>query len=100
VQTEFPRNSTLPLLALALALFLFLFTSVVVFAAPIMSVATKPAVVIDNGSGRCKTGMAGEDSPKSVFPAVIGTPKQKVWLCAGFDFPPFPSPCGKLRSTL
>lgn len=37
----------------------------------------KPAVVIDNGSGRCKTGIAGEDSPKAVFPAVIGKPKQK-----------------------
>lgn len=37
----------------------------------------KPAVVIDNGSGRCKTGIAGEDAPKSVFPAVIGQPKQK-----------------------
>lgn len=38
----------------------------------------KPAVVIDNGSGRCKTGIAGEDAPKAVFPAVIGQPKQKV----------------------
>ncbi|KAK1865638.1 hypothetical protein I4F81_008167 [Pyropia yezoensis] len=38
---------------------------------------SKPAVVIDNGSGRCKAGIAGEDSPKSVFPAVIGVPKQK-----------------------
>ncbi|OSX75554.1 hypothetical protein BU14_0231s0007 [Porphyra umbilicalis] len=38
---------------------------------------SKPAVVIDNGSGRCKAGIAGEDSPKSVFPAVIGTPKAK-----------------------
>lgn len=37
----------------------------------------KPAVVIDNGSGRCKTGIAGEDAPKAVFPAVIGVPKQK-----------------------
>ena len=38
---------------------------------------SKPAVVIDNGSGRCKTGIAGEDAPKAVFPAVIGKPKQK-----------------------
>mgnify|MGYP003854128499 CR=1 FL=1 len=38
---------------------------------------SKPAVVTDNGSGRCKAGIAGEDSPKSVFPAVIGVPKQK-----------------------
>lgn len=39
--------------------------------------STRPAVVIDNGSGRCKTGLAGEDLPKAVFPAVIGKPKQK-----------------------
>mmetsp|Transcript_35297 Transcript_35297/g.140254 ORF Transcript_35297/g.140254 Transcript_35297/m.140254 type:complete len:374 (-) Transcript_35297:1088-2209(-) len=38
---------------------------------------SKPAVVVDNGSGRCKCGVAGEDSPKAVFPAVIGVPKQK-----------------------
>lgn len=37
----------------------------------------KEAVVIDNGSGRCKSGLAGEDAPKAVFPAVIGVPKQK-----------------------
>lgn len=40
-------------------------------------VGLQPAVVIDNGSGRCKTGIAGEDAPKAVFPAVIGVPKQK-----------------------
>mmetsp|Transcript_5971 Transcript_5971/g.11739 ORF Transcript_5971/g.11739 Transcript_5971/m.11739 type:complete len:375 (-) Transcript_5971:609-1733(-) len=39
--------------------------------------SAKPAAVIDNGSGRCKCGIAGEDSPKAVFPAVIGIPKQK-----------------------
>ncbi|KAI0561795.1 actin [Gracilaria domingensis] len=39
--------------------------------------SSKQAVVIDNGSGRCKSGMAGEDAPKAVFPAVIGKPKQK-----------------------
>lgn len=46
----------------------------------------KPAVVIDNGSGRCKTGMAGEDAPKAVFPAVIGKPKQKVVLIFSLTF--------------
>eukprot|EP00187_Rhodella_violacea_P007100 CAMPEP_0174886336 /NCGR_PEP_ID=MMETSP0167-20121228/1580_1 /TAXON_ID=38298 /ORGANISM="Rhodella maculata, Strain CCMP736" /LENGTH=248 /DNA_ID=CAMNT_0016122285 /DNA_START=65 /DNA_END=807 /DNA_ORIENTATION=- len=45
---------------------------------------SKPAVVIDNGSGRCKTGIAGEDSPKAVFPAVIGRPKnQGIMVGAG-----------------
>ncbi|KAK4523918.1 hypothetical protein GAYE_SCF00G1816 [Galdieria yellowstonensis] len=36
----------------------------------------KPAIVLDNGSGNCKCGIAGEDSPKAVFPAIIGKPKQ------------------------
>ena len=33
------------------------------------------AVVIDNGTGIIKAGMAGEDAPKSCFPTVIGYPK-------------------------
>ena len=32
-----------------------------------------PAVVIDNGSGVCKAGFAGDDAPRSVFPSIIGT---------------------------
>ena len=32
------------------------------------------AIVIDNGTGRVKAGFAGDDAPKLVFPAVIGTP--------------------------
>lgn len=35
----------------------------------------KPAVVIDVGSGLCKAGFAGEDSPISIFPSIIGRPK-------------------------
>jgi actin-related protein len=35
----------------------------------------KEAVVIDNGSGMCKAGLAGEDNPRAVFPAIVGTPK-------------------------
>lgn len=34
-----------------------------------------PAVVIDVGSGLCKAGFAGEDAPISVFPSIIGRPK-------------------------
>jgi len=34
------------------------------------------AVVIDNGSGMCKAGVAGEDAPKAVFPSIVGKPKQ------------------------
>eukprot|EP00388_Colpodella_angusta_P001073 GDKJ01003598.1.p1 GENE.GDKJ01003598.1~~GDKJ01003598.1.p1 ORF type:complete len:420 (+),score=100.30 GDKJ01003598.1:24-1283(+) len=33
------------------------------------------AVVIDNGSGVCKAGFAGDDAPRSVFPTVVGRPK-------------------------
>ena len=33
------------------------------------------AVVIDNGSGMCKSGFAGDDAPRAVFPTVVGRPK-------------------------
>ena len=35
------------------------------------------ALVIDNGSGMCKAGFAGEDAPRSVFPSITGRPKQR-----------------------
>lgn len=34
-----------------------------------------PAVVIDNGSGMIKAGIAGEDAPKAYFPSAVGIPK-------------------------
>ena len=33
------------------------------------------SVVIDNGSGMCKAGFAGDDAPRSVFSTVVGRPK-------------------------
>ncbi|XP_050392306.2 actin-3 isoform X2 [Patella vulgata] len=33
------------------------------------------ALVIDNGSGMCKAGFAGDDAPRVVFPSIIGRPK-------------------------
>ncbi len=33
------------------------------------------AVVIDNGSGMCKAGFAGDDAPRKVFPTILGRPK-------------------------
>eukprot|EP00923_Selenidium_pygospionis_P051063 GHVN01088628.1.p1 GENE.GHVN01088628.1~~GHVN01088628.1.p1 ORF type:complete len:379 (+),score=26.12 GHVN01088628.1:3-1139(+) len=33
------------------------------------------SVVIDNGSGMCKAGFAGEDAPRAVFPSIVGTMK-------------------------
>ena len=38
----------------------------------------KTAVVIDNGSGMCKAGFAGDDAPRAVFPARVGTPRYDV----------------------
>lgn len=36
---------------------------------------SNPAVVIDNGSGMIKAGLAGEEAPKAYFPSVIGFPR-------------------------
>jgi len=33
------------------------------------------ALVVDNGSGMCKAGFAGDDAPRAVFPSIIGRPK-------------------------
>ncbi|ORZ36732.1 hypothetical protein BCR44DRAFT_1493001 [Catenaria anguillulae PL171] len=33
------------------------------------------ALVIDNGSGMCKAGFAGDDAPRSVFPSIVGRPR-------------------------
>jgi actin-related protein len=33
------------------------------------------ALVVDNGSGMCKAGFAGDDAPKSVFPSIVGVPR-------------------------
>ena len=32
-------------------------------------------IVIDNGSGICKAGIAGDDAPRSTFPSIIGRPR-------------------------
>lgn len=37
-----------------------------------------PAIVIDNVSGLCKAGFSGDESPRAVFPSIIGRPKHKV----------------------
>ncbi|XP_048255312.1 uncharacterized protein LOC125381962 [Haliotis rufescens] len=36
------------------------------------------ALVIDNGSGMCKAGFAGDDAPRAVFPSIVGRPKHDV----------------------
>ena len=36
------------------------------------------AIVIDNGSGMCKAGFAGDDAPRAVFPSIVGRPRHRV----------------------
>merc|ERR1712159_750192 len=38
------------------------------------------AVVVDNGSGMCKAGFAGDDAPRAVFPSIVGRPKHNVGM--------------------
>ncbi|KAH6893680.1 hypothetical protein BKA70DRAFT_1440460 [Coprinopsis sp. MPI-PUGE-AT-0042] len=35
------------------------------------------ALVIDNGSGMCKAGFAGDDAPRAVFPCIVGRPRHQ-----------------------
>ena len=46
------------------------------------------SVVIDNGSGQCKAGSAGDDAPRTVFSSVVGRPRYPaIMVGAGFkDF--------------
>jgi len=36
------------------------------------------AVVIDNGSGMCKAGFAGDDAPRVVFESIVGLLRYRV----------------------
>lgn len=49
------------------------------------------AIVIDNGSGMCKAGFSGDETPRAVFPAIIGRPKHRVNALFNFEseFNPF-----------
>ena len=42
------------------------------------------AVVIDNGSGMMKAGIAGDDAPRTYFPSIFGRPKMP-WIMVGID---------------
>ena len=42
-------------------------------------------VVIDNGSGMCKAGFAGDDAPISIFPSIVGRPKNPE-IMVGMDY--------------
>ena len=38
------------------------------------------ALVVDNGSGMCKAGFAGDDAPRCVFPSIVGRPKYEGYM--------------------
>merc|ERR1711993_214422 len=35
------------------------------------------ALVVDNGSGMCEAGFAGDDAPRAVFPSIVGRPRHQ-----------------------
>jgi actin-related protein len=43
------------------------------------------ALVVDNGSGMCKAGFAGDDAPRSVFPSIVGRPKMPGIMARGAE---------------
>uniref|UniRef100_A0A094ZVP3 Actin-2 n=1 Tax=Schistosoma haematobium TaxID=6185 RepID=A0A094ZVP3_SCHHA len=40
------------------------------------------ALVVDNGSGMCKAGFAGDDAPRAVFPSIVGRPRHQEMATA------------------
>lgn len=44
------------------------------------------ALVVDNGSGMCKAGFAGDDAPRAVFPSIVGRPRHQVGQNISFLF--------------
>uniref|UniRef100_A0A4W5RSS4 Actin, beta 1 n=1 Tax=Hucho hucho TaxID=62062 RepID=A0A4W5RSS4_9TELE len=38
------------------------------------------APVVDNGSGMCKAGFAGDGAPRAVFPSIVGGPRHQVGI--------------------
>jgi actin beta/gamma 1 len=42
------------------------------------------ALVVDNGSGMVKSGFAGDDAPRAVFPSIVGRPRH-VSVMVGMD---------------
>ena len=44
---------------------------------PPPSMADIAALVVDNGSGMCKAGFAGDDAPRAVFPSIVGRPRHQ-----------------------
>ena len=58
------------------------------------------ALVCDNGSGMVKSGFAGDDAPRAVFPSIVGRPRHQVMAppclvsaCAVLPLLPRTLPC-------
>ena len=47
------------------------------------------ALVVDNGSGMCKAGFAGDDAPRAVFPSIVGRPRHQVSFLISYSVPHF-----------
>ena len=47
----------------------------VLFTLPTMAEEEVVALAVDNGSGVCADGFAGDDAPRAVFPSIVGRPK-------------------------
>merc|ERR1712055_713259 len=47
------------------------------FKTPKMCDEDVAALVVDNGSGMCKAGFAGDDAPRAVFPSIVGRPRHQ-----------------------
>ena len=50
------------------------------------------ALVVDNGSGMCKAGFAGDDAPRAVFPSIVGRPRHQVGVFKSFTENKYRSP--------
>ena len=44
---------------------------------PWQRTARVSALVCDNGSGMVKSGFAGDDAPRAVFPSIVGRPRHQ-----------------------
>ena len=49
-----------------------------------MADSESACLVVDNGSGMCKAGFAGDDAPRCVFPSIVGRPKHQG-IMVGMD---------------
>ena len=42
-----------------------------------MAEGETPPIVVDNGSGTCKAGFAGDDAPRVILPSIVVSPKHR-----------------------